>query len=255
MKKDIFTQRFTACLLAAIFLLSMSPGIYAAAAGQAGNTDATDPRLDMVKALEAMGPHPSLGNQAKIFGRLVGTWDVEYTDYSKDGKVSHRSGELIVGWVMDGRAIQDLWIVYPSGARKERELYADLRYFDPKSRTWPAIFVDPEHASVARFTGGPVGDDRIVLDTPDLGEMDTRWSFNDIRPDSFVFRDQASGDGGKTWRLQSEYQMKRRGVAAPAQSQSSSRSQSRWRFHMMLLQETPISQEMRERIRAQIARV
>jgi hypothetical protein len=70
---------------------------------------------------------------------------------------------------MDGRAIQDLWIVNPSGARKEREVYTDLRYFDPKSGTWPAIFIDPDDASVAKFTGGALGDDRIVLDSPDLG--------------------------------------------------------------------------------------
>jgi hypothetical protein len=35
-------------------------------------------RLDMVTALEAVGPHPSLGDQAKVFGRFVGTWDVKY---------------------------------------------------------------------------------------------------------------------------------------------------------------------------------
>lgn len=217
MKKNIFTQRFTAWLLAAVLLSSVSLGILRASTAMAGNALATDPRLDMVAALKAPGPHLSLGDQAKIFGRLVGTWEVEYTDFSKEGKVTHRSGELVVGWVMDGRAIQDLWIVYPSGARKEREVYTDLRYFDRKSRTWPATFIDPEHASVASFTGGPAGDDRIVLDTPDLGEKDTRWSFNDIRPDSFVFRDEASGDGGKTWRLQSEYHMKRRGAAPPVQ--------------------------------------
>ncbi len=210
MKKDIFTQRSAAWVLAAILF---------SATAWAGSTPATDPRLDMVTALEALGPHPSLGDQAKVFGRLVGTWDVEYTDYSKAGKVTHRSGELLVGWVMDGRAIQDLWIVNPWGTHKEREVYADLRYFDPKSRTWPATFFDPEHASVARFTGGPAGDDRIVLDTPDLGDADTRWSFNDIRPDSFVFRDHASDDGGKTWRLQSEYHMKRR-AAAPTDAHS-----------------------------------
>jgi hypothetical protein len=164
-----------------------------------------------------MGPHPSLGDQAKVFGRFVGTWDVEYTDFSKDGKASHRSGALIVGWVMDGRAIQDLWIVNPSGARKEREVYTDLRYFDPKSGTWPATFIDPENVSVAKFTGGAVGDDRIVLQSQDINaNMDTRWSFNGIRPDSFVFRDEASSDGGKTWRLQSEYHMKRRGAVPPA---------------------------------------
>jgi hypothetical protein len=187
------------------------------ATGKAGKAPATDPRLDMVTALQAMGPHPSLGDQAKVFGRFVGTWDVEYTDFSKDGKASHRSGELIVGWVMDGRAIQDLWIVYPSAARKDREVYTDLRYFDPKSRTWPATFIDPENVSVARFTGGAVGDDRIVLNSQDFDGKDTRWSFNDIRPDSFVFRDEESRDGGKTWRLQAEYHMKRGGAAPPAQ--------------------------------------
>src|ERR1700722_19136807 len=201
-------MRWLAVWLLALFCLSWaSLSKYASAIAKTGEGLATDPRLDMVTALKAMGPHPALGDQAKVFGRLVGTWDVEYTDFSKDGKVIHRSGELIVGWVMDGRAIQDLWIVDPSGTRKEREVYTDVRYFDPKSRTWPAIFIDPEHASLARFTGGPAADDRIVLDTPDLGEKDTRWSFNDIRPDSVVFRDEASGDGGKTWRLQSEYHM------------------------------------------------
>jgi hypothetical protein len=218
MKKSTFTQWFAVWLLASVFLLWVSLGIRSAAAtGKAGNAPATDPRLDMITALQAMGPHPSLGDQAKVFGRFVGTWDVEYTDFSKGGKVTHRSGELMVGWVMDGRAIQDLWIVNPSGTRKEREVYTDLRYFDPKSGTWPATFIDPENVSVAKFTGGAVGDDRIVLQSQDINaNMDTRWSFNDIRPDSFVFRDEASSDGGKIWRLQSDYHMKRRGTVPPA---------------------------------------
>jgi hypothetical protein len=217
MKKDILRQRFTAWLLAAVLFSSVSLGTGVAASGKAGDAAAADPRLDMVEALRALGPHPSLGDQAKVFGRLVGTWDVEYTDFSKDGRVTQRSGELIVGWVMDGRVIQDLWIVNPSGARKEREVYADLRYFDPNSGTWPAIFIDPEHASVARFTGGAVGDDRIVLDTQDFAGQDTRWSVNDIRPSSFVWREEESSDGGKTWRLQAEHHMKRRAAAPPAQ--------------------------------------
>ena len=74
-----------------------------AAAGNAGNSLATDPRLDMVAAFKAMGPHRSLSDQAKVFGDLVGTWDVEYTDFLKDGTVKHASGEFIVGWVLDGR--------------------------------------------------------------------------------------------------------------------------------------------------------
>jgi hypothetical protein len=217
MKRSAFTWWFAAGLVAAVVLWAGLSNKGVAAMGKAGNASATDPRLDVVTALQGMGPHPSLGDNAKVFGRLVGTWEVEYTDFSKNGKVTHRSGQLIVGWVMDGRAIQDLWIVNPSGARKEREVYTDLRYFEPKSRTWPAIFVDPEDASVAKFTGGAVGDSRIVLDSPDLDAQDTRWSFNDIRKDSFVFRDEASSDGGKTWRLRSEYHMRRRGEAPAGQ--------------------------------------
>jgi hypothetical protein len=217
MKMSTLTRWFAAWVLAPVFLSWVTLYISgAAAAEKAGNGAGTDARLDMVTALKAMGPHPSLGDQAKIFDFLVGTWDVEYTDFSKDSKLTHRAGEFIVGWVMDGRAIQDFWIVYPSGARKEREVYTDLRYYDPKSRTWPSTFIDVEHASVARFTGGAVGDDRIVLDTRDFDDTDTRWSINDLRPGSFVWREEESLDGGKTWRLTAEHHMKRRGAAPPA---------------------------------------
>jgi hypothetical protein len=185
-----------------------------------GSSSAADPPLDLVAALEATSPNPSLGDQVQVLSRLVGTWDVEYTDFAKDGKAIHRTGEFVVGWVMDGRALQDLWIVNPSGKRKDREVYTTLHYLDPKSRTWRATFVDPEHGSIARFTGGPVGNDRFVLETPDLGNQTNRWSFNDIRSDSFVYRDEASNDGGKTWRLQSEYQMKRRGAADSSSSRA-----------------------------------
>ena len=212
MNKTAVTPWFAVWMLASFCLTGASLSMGASTTGNPGEALATDPRLDMVTVLKAMGPHPSLGDQAKVFGRLIGTWDVEYADFSKDGKVTHRSGELTFGWVMDGRAVQDFWIVYPSGARKEREVYTDLRYYDPKSRTWPSAFIDVEHASVARFTGGAVGDDRIVLDTRDFDDTDTRWSINDIRSDSFVWREEESLDGGKTWRLLAEHHMKRRGA-------------------------------------------
>jgi hypothetical protein len=203
-----------AWMLAASLLAWTALGIGDTAAVASDATAPHEPRLDLAAALAALGPHPSLGEQANIFGRLVGSWDVDYTDFSKDGKVSHRSGEFIVGWVMDGRAIQDVWIVDPSGGRKDREVYTEVRYFDPKSETWHATFIDPEDASVARFTGGAVGSDRIVFESQDLDGTETRWSFNEIRPDSLVYREESSRDGGNSWRLTSEYHMQRQRVAA-----------------------------------------
>jgi hypothetical protein len=185
-------------------------GICAADQTSRDLSSASDARQGMIEALKALGPHASLGEQAKVFGRMVGSWDVEYSNYKKDGSVKHRSGELLVGWVMDGRAVQDVWIVYPSGERKDREFYTDIRYFDSKSGSWPATFIDPEHAAAAKFEGGAVGTDRIVLETKDLDDPLTRWSFVDIRPNTFGFREETSGDGGKTWKLEAEYRMTRR---------------------------------------------
>ena len=181
-------------------------------AASAGVAPAAKPRLDIATALEATGPNSSLGDEAKVLGRLVGTWDVEYTDFMKDGTTLHRTGEFMVGWIMDGRAVQDLWIVDPWGKHKEREVYTDVDYFDSKSRTWHAIFVDPQDGSVDRFTASEVENNRLVLETKELDSGETRWSFNDIRPDSFVWRDEGSSDGGKTWKLRSEYHMRRRGT-------------------------------------------
>jgi hypothetical protein len=211
------TNHYAVWLVASGLLSSLGPCGPLAATETPGSAPASDPHVDLVAALEATSANAALGDQAQVLARLVGTWDVAYTDFAKDGKAIHRTGEFIVGWVLDGRAIQDLWIVNPSGKRQDREVYTDLHYFDPKTRTWRATFVDPEHGSEARFTGGPVGNDRFVLETQDMNSKQTRWSFNDIRPDSFVWRDEASRDGGKTWRLQSEYQMKRHRAAPAAQ--------------------------------------
>jgi hypothetical protein len=205
-------------LLASVFLLWASFSLRGAAAtGKTGKPPATDPRLDMITALPAMGPHPSLGDQAKVFGRFIGTWDGEYTEYSKNGETTRSSGEWIFGWVMDGRAIQDLFIIHPSAARKEKFIGTTLRYFDPKSGTWSVTFIDPENDSVATLTGGAVKDDRIVLHSQNTDGTETRWSFDDIRLDSWVFRDEESRDGGKTWRLREEDHMKRQGSTPPAQ--------------------------------------
>jgi hypothetical protein len=151
--------RYDLALLTAAFLVWTTLHITVVAADTTGPND---PRLEMVAALQALGPHPLLGEQVGVFGRLVG---------------------------------------------------ADPRYFEPKFGTWPAVFLDPQIASGARFTAGAVGEDRIVLDSPDRGPEGTRWAFNTIRTDTFVFRDEASNDGGETWRLQSDYHMKRRGAA------------------------------------------
>lgn len=210
MTKINFARYFAVLLVASGILWwpSLSArGTMAAGADQSAT--APDARRDMVTTLQAMGPHPSLGEQANVFNRFVGTWDCQYATYTEDGKVTRFSGELIFGWIIDGRAVQDIWISYPTGTAAERTIGTSVRYYDTKSGMWRVVWIAPAADTIIKLTGGTVGD-RIVLNGQDTNGSVLRWSFNDIRPDSFVWRGESSHDGGKTWWLQEEHHMKRR---------------------------------------------
>lgn len=211
------TLRFSAWSMT---LLLFMPG--ANAGGRAPMTSEAAP--DMIGTLQAPGPHGSLGKGSELLSRLVGSWNIEYSFHLKNGTVKHQSGEFLAAWVMDGRAVQSLWTVDPHDGRQDREIYTSLHYFDPKSGTWYLTFIDPEHAApdyqpVARLSGAAEDGDRIVVLTHDFSGKDdriNRWSFESLSADSFLFRDEQSSDGGKTWRLLEEDHMTRRGGDAEA---------------------------------------
>lgn len=210
--------RSMAVWLGVLFLSCASLGIRGGGArARDAAAAAIEPCPEMASALQAGAPHPSLGEQAKVFGRIVGVWDGEYTEFSRDGQETRSSGEWLFGWVMGGRAIQGLFIINPSAVRKEQYFGTTLSYFDSKPEKWSMTFIDPENGAVETLTGGPVGDDRVVLLSQDTEGKESRWSFDNVRPDSWVFRDEASSDGGKTWRTREIDRMTRRGAASAVQ--------------------------------------
>jgi hypothetical protein len=180
---------------------------------EAQKLQAADARQAMVSVLSAPSPHPSLGDEARVWDRFVGTWDCDYTFFLEDGGVRHSRGELEFGWVMDGRAIHYIWITYPREAGKERGIGTSVRFFDNKSKMWQVVFISPAYSAVVTVRGGPEGDRIVLRGVDDEGSM-LRWSFNDIKADSFTWRGEKSRDGGKTWKLEEEHHMRRRAAAA-----------------------------------------
>ena len=180
---------------------------------EAQKPQTADPRQAMVSALSASSPHPSLGDEARVWDRFVGSWDCDYTFFLEDGSVRHSRGELEFGWVMDGWAIQDIWVTYPKEAGKERGIGTSVRFFDSKSKMWQVVFISPAHNAVLTVRGGIEGDRIVLRGVDDEGSM-LRWSFNDIKVDSFNWRGEKSRDGGKTWKLEEEHHMKRRAAAS-----------------------------------------
>ena len=181
-----------------------------AGSSRGGSTGrAPDPRKAMIAALASADPNPSMGEEARTFDRLVGTWDCDFSFHLDDGSVRHKRGELLFGWILDGRAVQDSWITYPADGQKDREIGTSLRFFDTALKQWRVIFVGPQFNYAVNTQGGMEGD-RIVLQGMDADGLPIRWSFNQMKPDSFVWRGEKSRDGGKTWKLEEEHQMKRR---------------------------------------------
>jgi hypothetical protein len=60
-----------------------------------------------------------------------------------------------------------------------------------------------------RQIGRARGADIVQLGKSDDG-TDTRWSFREITADSFRWLGEVSTDGGATWRLQAEFQCRRK---------------------------------------------
>ncbi len=164
-----------------------------------GNTD-TDTRL------AATGPQAKLPESA-LYGRFVGTWDVSYEIYDKDGKVRPYRGQVTYSWILDGGAMQEIWT--SDAHNKEPQPYGTtIDFYDGKRQRWTAVWIYPAQGMTTVVTGSEV-DGRIVLTGRDQAGAIQRWSINDIQTDSFAWRFESSNDEGKTWQLLSVNHMHR----------------------------------------------
>jgi len=107
----------------------------------------TSPFLD---ALGADGPSADRAGKMDLYGRFIGSWDLDVRQYSDDGRERRRAGEWHFGWALEGRAIQDVWIVPPRGELRHGDATAKinsygttLRIYDPRIDAWQIQWIDP----------------------------------------------------------------------------------------------------------------
>jgi len=167
-----------------------------------------DERWDMINTLRAPGPHVAVGEdpQARIFDRFLGTWDTQYTTIHDDGSRERASGQLIVGWILNGRAVQDIW-TWDQPGDSQRWMGTTIRFFDPQRKIWRMAWVSPFALAITLLEGG--GDAQRIVLLGDRPPGRLRWSFNDITANDFIWRGEYSTDGGTTWRLREEHHMRR----------------------------------------------
>jgi hypothetical protein len=161
-----------------------------------------------IEGLGATGPHRELEEKLALFGQFVGDWDIVEARYPQpDGTEVKRKGEVHFGWILDGRAVQDVWMTVDDDANRAVH-GTTVRFYDPKIDAWHSIWISPVKGLVQTFIARKVKDE-IVLEgkTPD-GDPE-KWIFSHITPNSFRWRSEETHDHGRTWVLTEEMQIRK----------------------------------------------
>ena len=153
-------------------------------------------------ALHAKGPAVGAEGALRTFGRFVGSWKLRWHHVACD---LDAVGELHVGWVLGGRAVQDVWIVPGPGQPGEgvppHAFHGStIRFYDSDLGAWRSTWVEPINGRVRTFVGREE-DGQIVLISLDGAPL-LRWRFRDIGADSFTWLGEFSRDEGRTWQLE-----------------------------------------------------
>lgn len=165
-------------------------------------------------ALGADGAAADRTGKMDLYGRFVGSWELDVLQIADDGTKRRRPGEWHFGWALEGRAIQDVWIVPPRGARhgdaaaRINSFGTTMRVYDPDIDAWRIQWTDPVTRNFLSMIGRAEGDNIVQLGTRPDGKL-ARWSFSEITANSFLWRGELSDDDGATWRLHVEFTARR----------------------------------------------
>ena len=152
---------------------------------------------DFINALCSNTRNERIPEEYDFFGCLIGEWNIMWNDHLGDAEPRKVKGEWIFSRVLDGTAVQDLFIV-PS--REERlinkqpdaEYGTTLRIFNSETMAWDIFYGCMGEA--IRLTARKVGKE-IILTENTTEKM--RYVFSDIVTSSFLWRKERMNENGE----------------------------------------------------------
>lgn len=163
----------------------------------------------LIRTLLAPGRSPEIPEAMDLYGWLVGSWELDVVGYDDDGNVIHTTGEAHVGRVLEGRAVQDVFINPrlsdrgPSSPKFANWFGTTLRIYDPSIQAWRVNWFNPHDGIRAELIGHRRGDN-IVQEGNFPDGTKIRWTFSGITENSYRWRGERLEPDGK-WRLQVEF--------------------------------------------------
>ena len=173
-------------------------------------------RTGFYERLAADHRSPDIPESADTYGWLCGSWDLEVLRYRAiDLTGRGLTGEVHAERVLEGRAIQDVWIMPRIGERETRSdpsmnmFGTTLRSWDPSIRAWRIAWTNPVSGHREEQVGRWNGRD-ILQEGSRADGTKTRWTFTEITSDSFHWRGEAQYPGTDSWTLEGEFLARRR---------------------------------------------
>jgi hypothetical protein len=170
----------------------------------------------MLRALHAGAPATDRAAQMMLYGQFVGSWEGRLRYVDGNGVQKDAPAEVHFDWVLEGRAVQDVWIVPARSAMAPgtaQLIYGTtLRVYDPREDVWHITWIDPVRQVCNRMTGRAAGDDILQEYRTEQGGR-VQWMFTEITPASFHWIAREETEAGAEWRVRGEFFLHRVGLS------------------------------------------
>ena len=166
-------------------------------------------------ALAAPTRSSEIPESSDVYGWLIGSWELEVLHYKAVDVSAHGiRGEVHFGWVLEGRAVQDVWIMPHRTERmvqtgETNNMYGTtLRVWDPAIQAWRIRWINPVTGHYEEQIGRRIGNDIVQVGARPDGTP-TRWRFTEITQDSFHWVGESLSPDGQAWKLEGEFRANR----------------------------------------------
>ena len=168
----------------------------------------TDART-LITVLHADEPAADRADKLELYGQFVGDWETDIITPAPDGARHQGHSAIHFGWVLEGRAIQDVWMIPRLRDRRPDApilpvagnwFGTTLRVYDPIRDAWRIFWIDPATNFFCQQIGKAVGPDIVQEGTLESGAR-SLWRFTKITPRSFYWLGEQSTDDGASWQL------------------------------------------------------
>lgn len=158
---------------------------------------------EFVNALVSRGKSNLIPERDNLYGQFVGEWDFEWVDNLGASGERHFQGEWIFAWVLEGTAIQDVFIC-PSRKARIKDYQPDAAYattvrmYNPNNEVWDILYTELGGATLLE---GKREGDKIVQ--TEVHEKRIKWVFSEITATSFHWQ-RLVNRPDETWETEAE---------------------------------------------------